>query len=204
MNLSSKSLPYLVIIILSIILFLKNCSDKPKETAQKPKIDTVIVEKVVHDTIPGKLILVKQEIDTTIWQKKSENIPDTTYEGLLKQYTAIGNKLFTKKFYSTKFKIKDYGFITVNDSIKENSLIFSDIITDLTIPTSFITVQKPIPPKRELYFGPQIFGNSIHPIKQVSLSGLLKDKKDHIYNFSVGYDGELIFGGGIFYKIKFK
>jgi len=136
MRQNSNILAYIAVAILLAILLLKNCSTKPVDNPKKDKIDTVIIKIPVHDTIPGKPIIIKEKIDTSIWVRKSENKPDTTYEGLLKQYTSLGNKLFTKKLYSTKFQIKNYGYITVLDSISENSLFYSDIITDLNIPST--------------------------------------------------------------------
>jgi len=199
---NSNILAYIALIILICILLLKNCSTKPVRQDKKPDTVTVTKIKIVHDTIPGETKLVEAEVDTSIWVRKSENKPDTTYEGLLKQYTALGNKLFTKKLYSTKFQIKDYGSVTVNDSISENSLIYSDIITDLKIPSTTITVTKFEPPKRELYLGFNGMGNSLHPIKYIGVGGLFKDKKEHIYNVSLGYDGEVLLGGGLYWKVK--
>src|SRR6478735_245730 len=190
---------YIAIVILICIILLKNCSVQPIEVPDKPKTDTVTVIKIVHDSIPGKTKLIKAEIDTLIWVKRSENQPDTTYEGLLKQYTALGNKLFTKKLYSTKFQLKDYGSVTVLDSISENSLIYSDIITDLHIPIQHITTTLPSLPKRELYLGFQGMGNSIHPIKYIGVGGILKDKKSHIYQVTIGYDTEILYGFGMYY-----
>ena len=200
----SNILAYIAIAILLGVLLLKNCSTKPVKQQDSPKIDTVIVERIIHDTIPGEPLLVKQEIDTSIWVKRKENAPDTTYAGLLKQYKDLGDRLFIKKLYSTKFQIKDYGSVTVYDNISENTLISSDIITDLVIPTTTITVTKYAPIKRELYFGFQGMGNLQYPLRHIAIGGLLKDKKDHIYNLSIGYDGQFIYGGGLYWKVKFK
>ena len=121
----------------------------------------------------------------------------------LEERARIGDRLFEKKTYNTKFKIGEYGSITVNDTIKENSLIGSSIITDLKIPTTTITIKEKVP-YRALYIGPEITGNSKLPVNGLYARALFKTKTDHIYSISGGYNGEFQIGGGIYWKIKIK
>jgi hypothetical protein len=196
-----SNLPYLAIIVLIVIVFLQNkgCNeDTPINT-----VDTVTVYIHTVDTVYGKPEIVYTKSDT-IWLKDTLFIPDTTYTGLLNQYTKLGNKYFTTNVFSTKFDISDYGSVTVTDTIYGNWLMGSSLITDLTIPVTTITVEKEAPSRRQLYGGPRFTGNSTLPVSGVYGDLLLKTKKDRIYGISIGYTGEIQFGGSLYYPIKIK
>lgn len=199
-----KTIPYIGIIILLIIVLLQNKGCKEDTVITPPKIDTVIVENIIHDTIPGKPIYIKTKIDTSIWIKKSEYKPDTTYKGLYNQYTSLGNKYFSTNIFKTTFPISDYGSVTLTDSIRENQLVSSILTTNLNIPTTTITVEKTAPPKRQLYIGTTFLGKKSSPLASIHGGFILKDKKDHLYGASVGYDGELVYGGSLYFPIRLK
>lgn len=196
-----KYIPYIVALILLIIILLQNksCKTSPvKETR-----DTVIVYIHIHDTVPGKTIYIKSEPDT-VWLTKTEYKPDSTYNGLLKQYTFLGNNYFEKRLFNTTFQIADYGTVSVTDTIRENKLIGSSLITELNIPVTTITVEKESPPKTRLYFGISVTGTKTFPIRGIYGDGLLKTKNERIYGFGVGYDGELVYKGTLLWPLRFK
>lgn len=197
-----KIIPYITIVVLICVILLQNkCSSPipPKETR-----DTVIVYKTVHDTIPGKPKLVAAKIDTTIWMKKSDYKPDTTYKGLLKQYNFLGNKHFATNSFKTDFIIGDYGTVSVIDTVKENWLVSSVIQTDLKIPTTTITVTKESPPKRQIYAGFSATGNTSLPINGIYGDVMLKTKKDRLYGVSMGFNGEPVYKVSLLWPLKIK
>lgn len=199
-----KKLSYIGIVILLLVILYQNRSCKQPDLPNTPKIDTVIVYRHVVDTIiVEKPVLVASKPDT-IWMDKPENTPDTTYQGLLYQYTQLGSRYFKTNVFKSDFQIADYGYISVTDSIYGNWLMNSTIFTDLKIPTTTITIEKEAPKRAELYFGPQLSMSKTYPISGAYGSLLLKTKQDKIYHFSMGYNGEMQFMGGIYFKIKIK
>lgn len=193
-----KNLPYLLIIILLIIILLqnRNCSGSEPETV---KIDTVFIPRL-DSFIVEKPVPLATKPDT-VWLQKPENKPDTTYQGLLKQYNFLGNRYFESHYYSKTFPIKDYGTITVEDSVKENKLIFQKVTSDLLIPQ--ITKTKVLP-YRQLYLGIEVIGNPKLPVSGVYGSGIFKTKKDQLYGLGVGYDGNLSFKASIHWPLRIK
>lgn len=206
----SDSFPYLVIIGLLIFILLSNkgCIGGKSSNPEEIKRDTVIKYIHVTDTIvKTKIVPIKTKKDT-IWIKSPENKPDTTYEGLLKQYNFLGNKHFESKFYSNTFKIKDYGTVTLNDTIKANELIYSSLVSNLLIPEKTITIEKKIP-YRQLYIGLEALGNSDSPINGAFASGIFKTKKDNLYGLAIGYqkypdmkNGQVVYKASLHWPIK--
>ena len=196
-----RILSYLVISVLVFLVLARGCKDTPAPTETR---DTVIVYVPVKEIIPGKPIFIKSKIDTSIWVKKADLKPDTTYKGLLSQYMALGNKHFSTNSFQTTFKIDTFGTVTVYDTIQENWLKKSTIKTNLLLPTKTVTVEKTLPPSMQLYVGPRIYGNKLEPISGVYGDISLKTKNDRLYTFSVGYNGDIQYGLGVQYKIKLK
>lgn len=200
-----KYIPYIGILVLLVIILLQNRScESPKPQITPPQIDTVVIYEQIHDTIPGKPVYISTKIDTSIWMKKKDYAPDTTYSGLLLQYKILGNKHFSTNVFETEFKIGDYGYITITDSIRTNWLISSVITTNLSIPITTITVEKETPSKNQLYIGTIFTGNKINPISGVYIGGILKTKRDRLYGLSIGYDGNVSYAGSLYYKIKLR
>lgn len=193
---------YLTIVILIVIILLQNkaCSVSPG------KVDTITVVEYVHviDTFyqksPPEVVVQKD----TIWLKTPENIPDTTYNGLLGQYTTLGNKFFEKKLYSVTYQIADYGDITVHDSISQNSLTRSYITTNLNIPITTTYIEKEAPLKTKFYYGISLTGNKSLPINGIYGDILMKTKREKIYSLGIGWTGEISYKGSIYWPLTFK
>lgn len=197
-----KQLPYIAVIVLLFIVLLQNRSCDKKGDVIVEKRDTVVVYKHIVDTIPGKPVLIKTKIDTSVWMKKSEYKPDTSYVGLLSQYKKLGNAHFSTNVYRTPFQIADFGYVAVTDSISGNKLISSTLETSLVIPTEIITIEKTLPPKNQLYVGTTLTGSKVQPISGVYGGMMLKTKKDKLYGLSVGYTGQVQLGVSLYWKIK--
>jgi len=194
---------YITIALLICVILLQNKCSSP--TPPKETRDTVVVYKTIHDTILGEIVYLKgKTVKDTVWLTSEENKPDSTYEGLLKQYNFLGNKYYEKRVFKTDFPIADYGSVTVYDTIKANSLIGSSIITDLNIPITTITVTKEAPIKRQLYVGFSLTGNSPAPINGVYVDVIFRTKKDRLYGVSMGYNGEPIYKISLLWPLKIK
>lgn len=197
-----KALPYFIISVLLVIILLQNQCDGPK-TPPKEIRDTVIVYEHIRDTIKGETVYLKgKTLKDTVWL--TENKPDSTYNGLLKQYTTLGNNHFEKRIFKSNFSIADYGTITVYDTIRANSLTGNSIVTDLNIPVTTITVEKEAPLKTRLYYGITLTGTKSLSVNGIYGDILLKTKKEKIYNFGIGWSGEVTYKGGIYWPLTFK
>lgn len=201
-----KKLPYIGIIVLLLIVLLQNrgCND-PEVQDNTPKIDTVIVHEVIKDTVTIKIPVPIASIPDTIWLKKEENTPDTTYKGLLNQYKELGNRYFTTNVFKNNFEIEDYGYVTVIDSIYGNWLMSSSLITDLDVQYPEITIERKNPPVTQFYTGITFTGTKITPLTAVYGNFLLKTKKDRIYGAAIGWDGKnTVYSFSLYYKIRLK
>lgn len=197
-----KNLPYLIILGLIVIIILQR-SCVPKGIVVETKVDTVTVYDTIKEVIPGKpgkTITIKD----TVWMHDPNYIPKSDYDGLLKQYNELAKLYFTTNITNTTFKVKDYGSVTVTDSIKQNQLLGSSLLTDLVIPTTIITKEIPQKPTNQLYLGPEITGNPSSPISGISGRAILKTKKDQMYSVSLGYNGQTQYGFGTYWKLKIR
>lgn len=201
-----KTLPYIGIIVLLLIVLLQNRScNGPEVQDNAPKIDTVYITIHIRDTVIIEKPVLIASIPDTVWQKEEENTPDSTYSGLLNQYTELGNKYFTTNVFKNKFSIGDYGSVTVTDSIYGNWLMNSTLTTDLDILYPEITIERTNPPVTQLYIGTTFTGSKITPLTAVYGNLLLKTKKDRLYSIGVGWDGEnTVYSLSLYWKIKLR
>lgn len=192
-----KYVPYIIIaVLLGVVFFQKRCS--PPIVTEVVKIDTLYDTTYIHDTVPGETEWVYSHLIDTLWKDSIRYVPDTSYEGLYKQYIALGNELFTTNAFSTKFPIDSFGYVIVEDTVFGNKLITSRLISNLSIPEKTIVIEKWSPKVRELYFG----GGATYPFG--ANTGLMyKDLKDRILGFSVGANGRgLNYNLSYYVKIK--
>jgi hypothetical protein len=205
-----NKLPYIVIIILLVVIFLQRTGCKNSNPCT---IDTMLVKHdttyiSIHDTVKGASIFISGKVDT-LWKHDSFYEPSNNYDTLLKQYDDLVNKYFTTKLYKTRFPIKNYGYVDVYDSVLCNSLKSSKLINNLLIPETHDTVRlihiQHDEPKRQLYIGGSVFfQNDIDPLTGIQIGLLYKDKKDRIFTISTIYDGGFSYGAGCYWKIKLK
>lgn len=198
-----KNLPvyFTLIVVIILLLFNKGGFFKPTER-DIIKIDTVVVYKHITDTVPGKTVYIKTKIDTSKWMLKSENKPDTSYVGLLSQYKNLGNKHFSTNIYQTKFEIDTFGTVTVTDSIRANELVHTNLITDLKIPTTTVTIEKEAPKKRQLFVGGTATLNQTRLFPGVYGGLLYKSKKDQLFGVSLGYNKGPEVGGSFYIPLN--
>jgi hypothetical protein len=157
----------------------------------------------IHDTITSKPILLKAKKDT-IWRDSIQYKPDTSYAGLLKQYNSLEDKYFTEHIFKTDYKLGTYGTASVYDTIVANMITGNSFNFNVTIPEKTVTITKPAPAIRQFYVGGGLFGNQLNPIHSANVGLLYKDRQDRIYNITVGYNGQLIYGFSTYWKIKLR
>lgn len=141
-----------------------------------------------------------------MWKESVIYVPDSTYKGLLAQYYTLGDKYFTTNYINTTFPIKDYGYVVVSDTIKENLLAGSGMQTFLKIPERTITVEKEVvlPPASEMFIGGGIGVQPTTFINSIYFGGLYKDKKRNIYGININYSPSMGLSYGVSYYAKIK
>lgn len=199
-----SAIPYIIIGILLTIIFLqwKNCSTPlPTEIV---KIDTVVKIVEIREKIHGDTLYIISSKRDTVWKESVLYIPDSTYKGLLAQYYMLGDKFFATNSFKTSFPVKDYGYVEVTDSIRENVLVSSTLETFLKIPEKEIVIEKQItlPPMAELFIGGGLSGNTF--VNGIQLGGMYKDRKSRMYGLNVQYHPSLGLSYGVSYYANIK
>jgi hypothetical protein len=195
---------YLVIGILVAIIFLqRSCNGEQVLSDPQPIITTDTIWKTTHDTVYKKVSVIKKEyIKLQGEQYTSGETIDTCktrFENLLKEH-------LVRTVYSDTLKLDSLGTIVVRDTVWLNKLYGKrQYIKDYKIPFVTKTITKPTPPKRQLYFGGSIFGNT-NSLQAITPGLLYKNKKDQVYQANIGlnFDGTITYGFGAYWKIKIK
>lgn len=195
---------YLVIGILVVIIFLqRSCNVEQISSATEPIVTTDTIWKTTHDTVYKNVTVIKKEyIKLKGEQYTSGETIDTCktrFQNLLKEH-------FVRTVYSDTLKLDSLGTIVVRDTVWLNKLYGKrEYIKDYKIPFVTKTITKPEPPKRQMYVGGNLFGNS-NSMQGVTPGLLYKNKKDQIYQVNVGinFDGTITYGLGAYWKIKLK
>lgn len=195
---------YLLIGILVAIIFLqRSCNGKQISSTPEPIITTDTIWKTTHDTVYKNVTIVKEEyIKPEGEQYNSGETIDTCkarFQNLLKEH-------IVRRVYSDTLKLDSLGTIVVRDTVWLNKLYGKRSYTkDYKIPFVTKTIIKPEPPKRQLYIGGNLFGNT-NSIQSITPGLLYKNKKDQIYQVNVGIstNGDIIYGVGGYWKIKLK
>jgi hypothetical protein len=203
----SNNIPYIIIIALLIVVLIERCH-KEVDIPQKPTIITRIDTLTVRDTITKvKPKWIKGDsIPYAEWD--TVYIPDTTYNGVKKQYLEAITKFLTKNYYSDTLHInKDslFGWLVVKDTVQKNLLqgrTYSYNLSYTQKTTTIIT--PPPPPTRQLYIGGMITGNPTDVVSGAHLGILYKDRKDVIFGGHIGITDKIQYGISIYQKIKLK
>lgn len=179
----------LIIVLVVLVLFQSQCSKKDPVEPEvivtiETKWDTVNViqteyvpkwrTRVVteHDTIP-------QDIDTM---------------SILKDY-------YAKYHYTDTLTLDTLGFLVLNDTISQNSILSRSFTSDISIPTTTITKEIYLK-KREFFWGMGLNGD---PSQLNYLGGefMYKNKKRNMFGVGVGVNQDLqpVFSGRMYWKI---
>lgn len=203
-----KNLVTLLIIgtLLAIIVIQKACTP----SVEKPKIDTVVVTKIVyvpvHDTV-----YTTPKVITRILPGKvlpPQYLPDTNYVALKKQYQRLVIEHLSKNIYEDKLSLDTLGNIIIRDTTQFNRLGKRSYQLNLRIPkrvdSVFVTTTAPL--KRQVYLGVGVTSTPTASTLGLRGSLLYKDKKDNIFSPSVtvNTNGIIIYGIDTYFKIKLK
>lgn len=168
------------------------------------KIDTVVKNIEIHDTIPGKPKLIKVIEMDTVYFTKLEYLPHPDYDILLDQYEKLSKAHFAKNIFETKFPMKPNGVVTVYDTVSANKIVGNNVMLDYIIPEKTVYIVEQAPPTGSLYAGTMVTGGKEQMVNSVNVGLLYKDKTDKIFGASIGYGGsrQLQFGVSTYIKIK--
>jgi hypothetical protein len=202
---SKNKISYLIIIVLVIIILLQRSCTGFAISNSEPKISVKIdtVYKHITDTISKEVKISSIEY---VYPKDEQYYPGETIDTCKQRFQNLLKEHIAKKVYKDTLKIDSLGTITIIDTVWINKLYGKrKYIQDIKIPTvtKTITITKTEDPKRQLYIGGNLFGDKTQ--LQLASPGLLyKTKKDHIYqaNIGVNFDGSIIYGLGMYWKIK--
>jgi hypothetical protein len=200
---NSKNLPYIVIAILVIIIYLGRCSNPTIIT--EPKVITIIDTIKITDTVKSKPKFIKGDsVPYAKWD--TMYIPDTSYRGLKRQYFAMASNYLSSRYYSDTLKINDSitGWIFVKDTVQKNLLVGRGYEYSLSYPKVTTIITLPAPKVRQVYVGGQLSGNQSTPIYKAELGLLYKNRKDQIFGVHLGYSNQIEFGVSSYWKIKLK
>lgn len=195
---------YLIIGILIVIIFLqRNCNGEQTLSTPEPIVTTDTIWKTTYDTVYKNVTVLKKEyIKPEGEQYNSGETIDTCkarFQNLLKEH-------LVRTVYSDTLTLDSIGTIVIKDTVWLNKLYGKrEYVKNYKIPFVTKTIIKPEPPKRQLYIGGNFFGN-INSIQYITPGLLYKNKKDQIYQVNVGIstNGDVIYGVGGYWKIKFK
>jgi hypothetical protein len=185
----------IIIIFLLILLVFGDCNGD--STPEEPIIvrDTTWIR---FDSI----VYHKPEIIDRIHTENHYYIPDSTYEGLLKQFHKIVAEHTMKNVHSDTLKIKDLGYVHVIDTVSENEIKDRKYSYFFEYPEVETTITQPYVPRNQFYMGG---GVQSGPVNAFNFGGLLKNKKDNIFKASIGITDQLQlqYGAEAYFKLKF-
>lgn len=194
--------------LLAIIVIQKACTP----SVEKPKIDTVVVTKIVyvpvHDTVYATPKVITRILPGKVLPP--QYLPDTNYVALKKQYQRLVIEHLSKNIYEDKLILDTLGNIIIRDTTQFNKLGKRSYELNLRIPkrvdSVYVTNTVLAPPKRQVYLG--IGANATQTLGTFGLRGsvLYKDKKDNIFSPSVtiNTNGSIIYGIDTYFKIKLR
>lgn len=199
-----KYFNYAIIIGLIIIIFLMyTCKGNSFISSPDPKIetryDTVfkhITDTVQHDVHIKDIVYVK-----------SDGEPQYTYNDTFckQRFNNLVKEFLRKTTYEDTLRIDSVGYVIIVDTVFKNKLGERLYFKDLHIPTvtKTVTITKQADPKRQLYVGGNLFGNSSE-LQLVAPGLIYKDKKDRVYQVNCGINnqGNIYYGAGMYWKIK--
>ena len=201
----SNKTNYIIIVCLVFIILLQNsCNDKIiNKNTVNVKTDTIW--KIKHDTVLKKVIVIKKEF---IKPEGPEYEPGNNIDTCSVRFAELLHKYSIKTVYSDTIKIDSIGTIVVKDTVWLNKLHGDRAyIKDYKIPfvTKTVTITQKEQPKGKLFFGLNASVNS-NTVTSFNPGLIYKDKKDKLYQFTLGVDlnGDVNYGIGAYWKIKLK
>ena len=197
-----------IILFICCMIAIFYAYTKHMEAGEARPNDTITVHDTswqIHDSIVVRKVPVPYEVKVPI-ASKPEMLPDTNYANLKRQYEALLQLYLNQKFYSDTLRISTFGYILVQDTVRENKLTNRRTRENYKIPIvkETKTITQYSPPTRNIYVGAGVLANNSLGIRGAEAGMIYKTKKDKLYQIttSIDLDGKVMYGASYFYKIK--
>ena len=202
MKINFNNILSIAILILAVIIVLQRSNSSPdiiekpivvRDTVWQKKDSVIYTSPKVVQTIPVKIISEKY-------------LPDPNYDKLLLQYQELVKLHLAKNIQKDSVQIDSIGFVKVIDTVQNNIVQNRKWEYNLKYPIIKETIIEPSKRVNQLYIGGGLQGNQYNIINSINGGILYKNKKDQIYELSVGINtnGQVIYGVSSYWKIKFK
>lgn len=182
----------LIVVLVGIILWLRNCSSNGDVTPTSPTTITEI--SIKYDTIRDTILEY-----TPRWKTRVEVEIDTFTQPI--DTLSILADYYAKYYYKDTIKVDTIGYVIVVDTLTRNSIFSRNVVSNFTIPTTTITNTKYIN-NREFYLGLKVQGRT-DQLNYVGGELLFRTKNKTAYSMGVGLNNEFqpVISGGMFFKI---
>ena len=122
---------------------------------------------------------------------------------------AIIKEYYTKNYFEDRQAIDTLGFVTIKDTIFENSIFSRQLDWELDIPEKHITKIVEAPPVNKVYLGGGLNFDKVQILNSGYVGALFQTKKDKIIGVQFGgtnIDGALgtYIGGSLYWKLNFR
>ena len=202
MKINFNNILSIAILILAVIIVLQRSNSSPdiiekpivvRDTIWQKKDSVIYTSPKVVQTIPVKIISEKY-------------LPDPNYDKLVLQYQELVKLHLAKNIQKDSVKIDSIGFVKVIDTVQNNIVQNRKWEYNIKYPIIKETVIQPPKKVNQLYIGGGLQGNQYNIINSINGGILYKNKKDQIYELSVGINtnGQVLYGVSSYWKIKFK
>ena len=179
----------LILILVLLLLYLTQCS----------KTDPVEPEVIVTIETKWDTVNVVQTEYVPKWRTKivteHDTIPaDVDTMSILKDY-------YAKYYYTDTLTLDTLGYLVVNDTITQNSILSRRFESKVQIPTTTITKEIYLN-NREFYWGLGVHGRT-DQLNYVGGEFMYRTKNKQVYGLGIGLNQDLkpVVGGRMFWKI---
>lgn len=190
----------IVILVLIIVVYqLRSCNTEPP----KPKVETKIEYRDVKVKVPVYVPKWKEKIKEVYVEKKIDTA------AVIADYYAKYKVIDTVYLQSPDSSKKYFGYGIITDVLNKNKIMERSLIWNYKIPHTFTTITIKETPRNQLYLGVSSGLNKSTFIDNISSGVILKNKRDNLYQLSLGLGnrggtiGPFI-QGGMYWKIRLK
>lgn len=192
---------YLIFLLVLIIILQRSCGNFNENSLIKETVKTDTVWIKTNDTVFKTVNVISKEY-TPI--KEIKYLPSNDIDTCKSRFDNLLKEHLIRSVYVDTLQLDSLGSIVIKDTVWLNKLYGKrQYIKDYKIPFVTKTITKKEEPRRQMYIG----GNSFIGVSGLIMPGLIyKDKKDRLYqaNLSVGFDGSINYGFGMYWKINLK
>lgn len=179
----------LILILVVLVLFQSQCRRKPDV---EPEVIVTIETK--WDTVNVVQTEYVPKWRTRVVTERVEVPSDIDTMSILRDY-------YAKYYYTDTLTLDTLGFLVLNDTISQNSVMSRSFVSDISIPTTTITKEIYLN-KREFYWGMGLSGDQ----SQLNYLGgefMYKNKQRNMFGVGMGVNQDLqpVVSGRMYWKI---